>query len=200
MPTRFGLIRHGETEWNREKRIQGQQDSPLTPTGEQQAVTWGKQLATLAWDRLVASDLGRARATAKLINQALNLPLDTTADLREQDWGAWIGLTVPEIKQQHKKELKRQIQSGWQFCPPGGETRANVFQRSRRALEATARRWPDQTILVVAHEGVIKCLLYRLSNRQFLPEEPPLIKPRHLHWLSCTSGQLAIDAVNAIPL
>ena len=75
--TRFGLIRHAETFWNRERRVQGQLDSPLTPDGQQQADQWGRTLKPLPWDGIQASDTGRAVATAAIMHVHLNLAIET---------------------------------------------------------------------------------------------------------------------------
>ena len=75
--TRFNLIRHAETTWNRERRVQGQLDSPLTPDGRQQADQWGRTLKRLPWDCILASDTGRAVATATINNVHLNLAIET---------------------------------------------------------------------------------------------------------------------------
>jgi len=96
--TRFGLIRHAETVWNRGKRIQGHSDSPLTAAGERQASSWGQILARFSWDRILASDTGRALTTGERINEFLKLPIETDPRLREQDWGRWEGKTVPQIQ------------------------------------------------------------------------------------------------------
>lgn len=198
--TRFGLIRHGETEWNRSRRIQGQLDSPLTDAGRLQATGWGKRLTCCRWDRILVSDLGRAMETGRLINRTLQLPVDSDAGLREQDWGAWIGMTLADVKRQHPNELSHQVRAGWRFCPPEGESRREVLYRCTTALQTAARRWPGQTVLVVAHEGVIKCLVYHLSGRRFLPEEPPLVKRRHLHWIESDGKALRAGEINALPL
>ena len=199
-PTRFGLIRHAQTVWNQDKMIQGQKDSPLTTAGQEQSRTWGAQLAGLAFDRILTSDLGRTIATANLINRSLKLPMEETPQLRELDWGLWTGRRILDIKNEIPHELKRLEQAGWQFCPPGGESRRAAWLRSRKALEEASRRWPGETILTVTHNGVIKCLLYGLADRKYLPQEPALIKPRHLHWLVAGETGLAIEQVNAIEL
>jgi probable phosphoglycerate mutase len=89
---------------------------------------------------------------------------------------------------------------GWKFCPPGGEDRLSVWRRSHSALTEAAKRWCGNTILIVTHEGVIKSLIYHLSRRQFLPEEPALLKSHSLHWLVCGNNELRIEAVNALAL
>ena len=198
--TRFGLIRHAKTVWNQEKRIQGQKDAPLSPWGRQQAQNWARGLKQFHWDRIHTSDLDRAMQTTALINEALQLPFTPDNRLREQDWGKWTGKTEPHIQRNFSEYLKNQAQLGWAFCPPGGEDRNTVWARSQSALLESAARWPGATILVVAHEGVLKCLLYRLSNRKFLPEDPPMLKPYHLHWLIHDGNKIKLEKVNAMPL
>lgn len=195
--TRFGLIRHAETTWNREKRIQGQKDAPLTPEGEQQAEKWGRLLKPFRWDRVISSDIGRAQKTAALVNASLDVPVSCDPRLREQHWGEWTGKTIPRIQ----KEIPRvPAAGGWEFCPPGGESRHGVWERSQRAIREAARNWPGETILIVTHEGVIKCLVYRLCGRQFLSTEVPLLQSQHLHWLIHGRVGLRAGEVNALSL
>jgi broad specificity phosphatase PhoE len=194
MATRFALLRHAETEWNREKRIQGQQDAPLTSNGRQQAQRWGRTLAQYELDHMITSDLGRAKSTAILINQHLDLPHSEEPRLREQDWGRWAGFNFRELL--GVKELRAQERMGWHFRPLEGESRLEVFKRSRQALVDAASRLKGKRVLVVTHGGVIKCLLYRLSRRDFLPEEPPLLEPYCLHWLRYDGRDFYIDRLN----
>ncbi len=198
--TRFGLIRHAQTTWNREKKIQGHSDSPLTPEGELQAFRWGKVLDQFTWNRLLASDTGRALATAGIINARLKIPLTIDSRLREQDWGHWVGKTISQIQTEVPRVLDEQISAGWSFCPPDGEDRKSVSARSREALQEAFDRWPGDNILIVSHEGVIKSLVYHLSGRKFLPTEPPLLKSYRLHWLVCDRDGLRLEAVNALKL
>jgi broad specificity phosphatase PhoE len=194
MVTRFALLRHAETEWNREKRIQGQQDAPLTFDGRQQAQRWGRALAQYELDYMITSDLGRAKFTASLINQNLDLPHSEEPRLREQDWGRWAGFYFRELLR--VKELRAQERKGWHFRPLEGESRLEVFERSRQALVDAANRLKGKRVLIVTHGGVIKCLLYQLSHRDFLPEEPPLLEPYCLHWLSYDGRDFHIDRLN----
>ncbi len=198
--TRFGLIRHAQTVWNREKRIQGHSDSPLTADGEKQASSWGKILSQFSWDRILASDTGRALATAEIINTYLKISLTTETRLREQDWGQWVGKTVRQIEAQAPQVLDEQVYAGWNFCPPGGEPRHSVLKRSQEALQEAAGRYPGEIILVVTHEGVVKSLIYHLCGRKFLPGEPAILKSYQLHWLVCPSSGLKIEKINALRL
>jgi len=198
--TRFGLMRHAETLWNRENRIQGHHDSSLTNSGKKDADGWGRSLKQIAWDRIFGSDLGRAVDTAAIINHHLQVPFETDPRLREQDWGEWTAERIAKIESEALPKLDETKRTGWQFCPPGGEDRISVWQRSHRALTAAAKRWPGETILVVTHEGVIRSLIYRLCNRRYLPQEPALLKSRHLHWLIFDAGRLQLKQVNALML
>ena len=196
--TLFGLIRHAQTRWNREKRIQGQSDSQLTSDGKRQAAGWGQLLKPFGWDRILVSDTGRAQATAEHINTILKISLSTDRRLREQDWGQWAGKTISELKTDHGAELKVQEDAGWEFCPPGGEDRLQVWQRSHKALLEASTRWPGTKILVVTHEGVIKSLIYRLSERKFMAGEPAIIKKQHLHRLVHDDNELRVEELNVM--
>lgn len=199
--TTFGLMRHARTLWNEEKRYQGQKDSPLSDAGCSMAVQWGKSLAEKGWQRIVSSDLGRCRQTTEYINRVLQLPVDFTADLREQNWGDWSGLTYRELEKYHGPLLEKEIASGWHFTPPGGESRLQVLARAKRALRELHGRWPGERILVVCHSGVTKALLYDLSKRRYLPEEEPLLLPGyHVHLVVQQNDFLQLVRCNAFSL
>jgi broad specificity phosphatase PhoE len=199
-PTNFGLIRHATTLWNEKKMIQGQLDSPLSTAGQQMATNWGYKLASYTWQRIICSDLGRTRETTELINQTLKLPVHMDKRLREQDWGEWSGLSLAEVKETQQELLQSMVRSGWYFQPPKGESRKQVLKRSLDVLSEAHASWPGEAILIVCHEGVIKCLLYHLTKRKFLPEERPLIKPKHLHFLAQDDNTLSLEELNCMQL
>ncbi len=198
--TRFGLIRHARTEWNLEKRIQGQLDSPVAPEGEKQAEKWGHILEPFNWDRILSSDTGRALKTAELINETLHIPIQSEPRLREQDWGLWTGKTVAQLRQETPRLLAEQEANGWGFCPPGGEVLETLWQRSRQALLESAGRWPGMKILVITHAGVIKSRIYRFNSRQFLLNKPLRLSPWHLHLLVHDRQELHLEKINAFKL
>ena len=198
--THFGLIRHAQTVWNQEKKIQGHSDSPLTAAGHKQASSWGLILSQFAWDRMLASDAGRALATAEIVNAALKIPLTIDPRLKEQDWGHWESKTVRQIEAQAPHVLDDQVNAGWEFCPPGGESRLSVLKRSQQALQQAAHHYPGQNILVVTHEGIVKSLIYHLGGRKFLPGEPAILKSYQLHRLGYDPGGVQIEEINALEL
>ena len=192
----FGLLRHAETEWNVQKRIQGHGNSPLTPRGRLQATEWAKTLTTWTWHQIVSSDLGRVQETASIINDTLKLPITFTEALREQAWGDWEGLSIETIRRKYPDELDRRVAMGWSFAAPGGERRSAV---TSRVLDYFTLLWehnPGQNILVLCHQGVIKCVLYHLTMRQFLPGEDPLLQHNCFHLISCHNQKFATEQLN----
>lgn len=198
--TQFGLIRHAATLWNMEKRIQGRQDTALTREGEMNATRWGTVLKNITWDRILSSDTGRALRTAERVNTALGLPLETDAGLREQDWGQWTGMTVSQVDALFPRMPRNQNGVGWAFCPPGGESRNRTWERGNRALADAAVRWPGASILVVTHNGMIRCLVNRCLGLKYLPTESRVMRPSHLHLFAWQNGRLNIETVNALDL
>lgn len=199
-PTHIGMLRHSLTLWNEKKRIQGQQDSPLSSEGVRMVRKWAEQLAPWTWEGIVCSDLGRARETARIIAHRLHLPVSVDTRLREQRWGEWTGMTLAQVKQQDIQRLQAAIGKGWEFQPPAGESRAAVLTRSREALLEMNRRWPGKHLLVVCHEGVMKCVLYSLCGRAYLPDEPKIIRKYHLHRLQVCQNELSLTELNALAL
>ena len=123
------------------------------------AQDWAKVLKGRGYHRIITSDLGRAVKTGKIINTFLELPVSKMKCLREMDWGEWTGRVYKHIRKSTPEVMKKQLQSGWGFHPPGGESRREVANRSVRGLEKATEKWPGRKILVVTHEGVLLCLI-----------------------------------------
>jgi probable phosphoglycerate mutase len=199
-PTQFGLIRHSLTFWNEKKRIQGRMNSPLSETGLKMAAAWGRELQGLHWDRILASNLGRVQETVALVNQELHLPLHVDPLLQEQDWGEWSGLSFPELFRRFGPKVRKQEAAGWEFRPPGGESRTEVLARGQQVLRNAADKWPGENILIVCHEGIIKTLLYHLLGRKFLPDEPKILGGYQLHLLQMDENRLRLVEMNHLVL
>ena len=154
------LVRHGETEWNLNGRIQGQMDVPLNATGRRQADLLGRRLDAVHFDAIYSSDLARTYETAQLIAKGRDLGIATDPDLREFAYGAWEGLTQAEIEARHPGALAERISMGnQQFAAPGGENSVQVLSRVRQFCMRTAKcHDPSDDILVVAHGGSIRAL------------------------------------------
>jgi len=198
--TVIALLRHGKTVWNEEKRIQGHENSPLSIDGALQVHQWGKFLSSVSIDRIISSDLGRVKETVAIIEKYIqNVPVEFDSTLREQFWGEWEGKTFAELHEFEGKELSRQIVAGWNFRPPGGESRVEVLQRVLPLLKGLTDRFPGENILVVSHEGIVKTVLYHLAGRAFLPNEKKLIEKRQLHLIVGENKKLTLGSLNVFP-
>lgn len=194
--TTFFCMRHGLTEWNSDKRIQGQTDIDLSDQGRDMAQTWGESLADNQFDCILTSGLGRAVQTAEIINEKLGgLPMHTDPQLAEQDWGEWTGKTKDELKE-IRKQVKKQEYKGFGFQPPNGESRDDVLMRACDAFLEFAEAHPDAKVLVVTHNGVLKCLTYALSGLEFMPDEPCPIEPYKVHRIECFENEIALGEIN----
>lgn len=192
----YGLLRHGETVWNREKRVQGHGDSPLTDQGRQQVAEWAAYLADGGWQHILCSDLGRVRQTVEILNAVLKLPVTVDGRLRELSWGEWEGLKVSEVRRKYHDELAVQVAGGWDFRPPGGESRRELRDRAFAALAAARLMLKAEKVLVVCHLGVIKSLVYAVAGRKFLPEEPMLIEKDRMQHLVYQAGSYRLGPLN----
>lgn len=163
MNTTLILIRHGETEWNREGRIQGHMDSALTAEGIAQAEACAKRLAEEGFDALYASDLPRVQHTATILNAPLGLPIQSRAALRERCFGIGEGLTYAEMDTRHPEVFSRTRALDPDFAIEGGETRRQFHTRVRMVLEDIAATHRSQRVLVVTHGGVLGAV-YRWLN------------------------------------
>jgi probable phosphoglycerate mutase len=166
-PTRLLLIRHGETEWNKAQRIQGQIDIALNDTGRLQAQLLGQALAQEPIAAIYASDLDRAQVTAQAVANATGVPLQTDARLRERHYGAFQGLTYEEIESQWPEQAKAWRERDPEFAPDGGESLLDLYARVLPTLNAVAKRHAGEQIVWVTHGGVID-VLYRVATRQDL--------------------------------
>jgi broad specificity phosphatase PhoE len=134
------LVRHGETDWNAEGRLQGHTDRPLNDHGRRQAKDLADRLADEGADAIYASDLSRARETAEIVGTRLGLPVVIDADLREKDWGSWEGLTGDE--RAHVEQVAESTEAH----------RDRVMRAVRRIVE----RHPGQRVVVVTHGGSLR--------------------------------------------
>jgi probable phosphoglycerate mutase len=158
--TKLVLVRHGETKWNVEKRIQGQGDSPLTDEGLEQARAIGRRLAREKFDRIVSSDLGRAMQTAREIGTLTRHEIVPDARLRERHFGDGEGLTYAEIDERYPGAFSRVREVDPDYAIPNGESRRQFHERVVAALEALAEEHRGEALVVVTHGGVL-ATLYR---------------------------------------
>lgn len=159
------LIRHGETLWNRAGRVQGWQDSPLTDIGCAQAEALAERLSGERIERLIASDLGRARQTAAPIASRLRIAIECDSGLRERNYGIFEGRTYAEIEREDPEAYAYLARRDPAYAIPGGESGAAFSSRVLGALERIAGAHAGHRIAVVAHGGVLG-VLYRHAAEQ----------------------------------
>lgn len=156
--TRILLARHGETDWNRDGRWQGQTEKPLNDVGRSQARALAAHLAREAVDALYSSDLARARETAAAIEAATGLTAVIDADLREVDVGEWAGCNRAEAKARDP-EWYREWLDGAVSGYRGGETYVELHRRSVRAFQRVLAAEDGRTTVVVCHGGNIRAIV-----------------------------------------
>ena len=182
--TRFAIVRHGQTDWNLEKRIQGSTDIPLNSLGRAQAAETGLALRGTRWDAVVTSPLSRALETARIIAGELDHPAPIIVpELTERHHGDIEGLTFAE----------RQIRFPNGSVVPGLESRQAVLDRVLPALERLATAHPGRELVVVCHGGVIGTLV-RYATGGARPAAGELIPNGSVHDFRWQSGRLELES------
>lgn len=145
------LVRHGETDWNLERRVQGHTDRPLNETGRGQANALAEVLEGEPLDAVYSSDLVRAHETARIVAERKGLDVTAIPELRERDFGTWEGLTDGEILERFPHA---------QHGPWGdAESREEMFRRVHEALQRIAVAHPRGRVLVITHGGPVRAVL-----------------------------------------
>jgi probable phosphoglycerate mutase len=160
--TEILLIRHGETLWNQQGRMQGQHDSPLTPLGLQQARQLARRLKTVSFSALYSSDLGRAHQTARCIADATGHEIVADSGLRERSFGIFEGLTNAEIEKRYPDLHAPFAKRDPHFAMPEGESGQQFRERCVGALDRIAQRHEGETLVAVTH-GLVLDALYRTA-------------------------------------
>ncbi len=153
-PTRFLLVRHGQSTWNAIGRWQGRADAPLSPAGEEQAREAAEELAALGpFEVVVTSSLARARQTGELLAEHAGIELgQSVEDLIERSAGQWEGLLRSEIEARYPNWLAQRRR------PPGYESDEEIVVRALRAVRELAERHAGASVVVVSHGGLITSL------------------------------------------
>jgi 2,3-bisphosphoglycerate-dependent phosphoglycerate mutase len=162
--TRLFVMRHGQTAWNLEWRIQGQLDVPLNDTGRWQAAQMARALTGEDIAAVYSSDLVRAAETAAALARSSGRAVVTDTGLRERAFGAFEGATFGEVEQRWPEDARRWRRREPGFGPGGGETLNAFYARCVETARRLAAGHPGQTIALVAHGGVLDCL-YRAASR-----------------------------------
>lgn len=188
--SRLALVRHGQTDWNRQRRIQGSSDIPLNDTGRAQARGAGALLARRRWHGIYASPLSRAMETARIIAAETGLTdaPSPVPGVAERAYGQAEGLTGEEILTRFPEGVSI----------PGQETREAVVRRALPALVELAEHNPNRSLIVVSHGGVIASLVRHLTEHA-LPGPGETIANGSVHEFVYRDGRLVLDRFNQSP-
>ncbi|MBI2954250.1 MAG: alpha-ribazole phosphatase [Chloroflexi bacterium] len=168
--TRFYLVRHGQTEWNKVERFRGRVDIPLNETGAAQARAVAERLAHEKIAAVFSSPLLRALKTAEPIAQKLGLAVQIADALVDFDFGDWQGLTPDEVAQKYPDLFVQWLTHPESVSIPGGESLEDVRTRVSRLVADLAARFKNQEVVLVTHKVVCKvllCLALELDNSRY---------------------------------
>jgi broad specificity phosphatase PhoE len=156
------LIRHGETVWNQQRRMQGHSDSPLSEKGLQQARLLANRLKQMEFAALYSSDSGRAHHTARCVAEVTGHDIVVEPRLRERNFGVFEGLTGPEMEARYPEEYARFKNRDQQFAMPRGESNVEFRRRTIACMDEIVARHPRQLVVVVTH-GLVLDVFYRIA-------------------------------------
>jgi broad specificity phosphatase PhoE len=192
------LVRHGETEWNREGRCQGFSDVELNENGRRQIVELALSLRNERISAIYSSDLKRASDTAKAIAKYHNLPVQIEPGLREMYQGDFEGLTFVEIRERYADLLREWKENAESVRLPGGESLKEVQDRAWRVIERIRYRHPEETVVTVSHNLTIITLLCKFTDVG-LNEFPRFkLQAASKNLVLFRNGRFIVDVINDV--
>jgi 2,3-bisphosphoglycerate-dependent phosphoglycerate mutase len=191
--TRFVVVRHGETAWNAQSRIQGHLDSPLNEEGLAQALLVGERLAREPFDRLYCSDLGRVAQTVQpLVDRTGQQPV-MTQRLRERHLGVFQGLTGAECERAFPDDYARFHGRDTEHVVPGGESIRQVYERVAGFFDELASLEAGHFLVVVTHGGILDALYRHVTGTPLDRRRDFPIYNASLNWLRRRDGRWLLD-------
>jgi probable phosphoglycerate mutase len=185
--TRICIIRHGETDWNVAKRIQGHTDVPLNETGRAQALAMAFNAAHHRFQAIYSSDLARAQETARALAQRETHEVRLLPQLRERHFGIFQGITAAEGAERYPDAYARYVARDPDYAFETGESLTAFAARTTQAVDWLVRHHSGQTIAAVAHSGVLDIVYRRATGR-------PLTTPRDFKIPNCALNWFRFDA------
>lgn len=192
--TRLCLVRHGETPWNAERRVQGQIDIELNANGLEQAKAAGRWLRGAGIVALYSSDLKRAWATAGEIGRALGLAASPRPALRERCYGVFQGLTYDEAKARYPEGYAAFEGRNADYAFETGESLRHMYERVTACLQEIAAAHPGQNVVIVLHGGVLDVINRFVRGNSLEAPRDFLIPNAGLNWISVQNGAWRIES------
>ena len=194
MTIKICFIRHGETDWNVIKRIQGQTDIPLNETGRAQAMAMAFNAAHHHFNAIYSSDLARAHATANMIAERLGLEVRTTPQLRERHYGIFQGITAKEGKEKYPEAYAHYIARDPGYDFETGESMLQHAERVAAAIDNLTRHHSGETIAAVSHAGVLDIVYRKATGRPLHTPRDFVIPNCALNWFHFDGQGWHLDA------
>ena len=191
---KLALIRHGITDWNLEKRIQGRTDQPLSKQGLQQMQSYTIPDSMLNY-RWYCSPLQRARKSAELLG-VNEYRIDQA--LIEMSWGDWEGEILKPLRKQLGEVMRDNEKRGRDFCPPNGESPRQVQQRLQDWLQSIAAA--EEDVAVISHKGVIRCIYAMAFDWDMCGESPVKFAWNAVHQFEISARGQLLERYRTIPL
>ena len=191
--TRICLVRHGETEWNAERRIQGQIDIGLNAAGLRQAEAAGRWLKAAGISALYASDLKRAWATGQAIGQAVGMQPVPVPELRERRYGIFEGLTYAEAESRYPEGYAAFEGRNADYAFEHGESLKVMYERVTGKLKELAQRHLGESIVVVVHGGVLDVINRFVRGNPLEMPRDFLIPNAGINWISAVDGRWTVE-------
>lgn len=188
--TTLYIVRHGETEWNVERRMQGHMDSPLTALGARQAQWLGEAMKDTAIDCIYASSSGRTDMTARLIRGERDIPIISTDALKEIHMGDWEGQLADELRRTYPDQFEAFWYEPTEYKGVNGETFEELRHRVLPYVQSMIADNEGKSILIVTHTVVVKTLMAYFEHRH--PDQlwdPPHIQPTSLSQVEIIAGE-----------
>jgi len=192
--TRICLVRHGETEWNAERRIQGQIDIGLNETGLRQAAAAGRWLRDAGVSALYSSDLKRAWTTALAIGDALGLVPQQAPEMRERRYGIFEGLTYAEAHEKFPDGYAAFEGRNADYDFENGESLQTMFDRVTGKLQEIAAANPGQVVVLVLHGGVLDIINRFVRGNSLETPRDFLIPNAGINWIAVADGRWYIES------
>lgn len=193
-PSRLCLVRHGETQWNAARRIQGHIDIALNETGLRQAEAAGRKLRAAGIAALYSSDLQRAWVTAQTIGRHLGLQPQATSELRERCYGIFEGLTYDEAQRKHPDAYAAFEGRNADYDFENGESLRDMFARITAQLLTIVAKHPGQNTVLVVHGGVLDIVNRFVRGNSLETPRDFLIPNAGINWISFDGTRWSLDS------
>jgi len=186
--TRLCIVRHGETDWNAGKRIQGHIDIPLSVMGHAQARAVGNALKDEGFAAIYASDLTRTRQTAEATAHLAKLPVQLDPGFRERHYGVFQGLTYAECEARYPAAYACHKSRDPRFAPEGGESLLAFAGRLAQTFDTIVRRHPGESVAIFTHGGVLDIAYRQAAGKALIAPRDFAIPNCGINWIEIESG------------